>query len=400
VIIPIPTLREYGEYLESLDRPFDLDALLAGEGLSGLNSHESLIARFEDRTRDLDVLETDDFDEIVDFETLTARRPGRRRWLIAAAAAVALLLIIGSVLVRRGEDDTKTEMPADTTDAQAVAVATGFIDAVGGLDVDRAISYLADDADISPLLRSAGATEVEGTHDALRLFFSLLRAQGYEQIVDPSEDSRRCVDDGPSDSVARLRCPFASYRLDPNELGVGLYGHSWVWVTVRDGEIVRAAMYFELHGFSAEIWRPFADWVATVHPDDVEVMYADPSQGRARLTDASIRLWERRSQEYGAAGREYVDRVRSICESARQRVHDEGATEFYDASWGRILDDALIELRALSRPQHPYTEGFDEAVAVAEQFAHDMRAGNIDVDVIHELESTPGMAACSLDGPR
>jgi hypothetical protein len=406
---PIPTLREYGEFLESLDTPLDIDALLAVEGLpsaAGLVATGTLLA---DTARDLDVLEPDDFEEVVDFEPAGGRRVGRRRWLVAAAAAVALLLVVGSVLVQRAGDDTKTERPAGTDsnptttdappppDAQAVAAATGFVDAVDAFDADRAIGYLADDADISPMFRSVGATNGEATRVELRLLFSLLQAQGYEQIVDPAPNGHRCTGNGTSDSGTRLRCTFA--RDGRGLTDTGTYAGSRLWVTVRDGEIARAAMYFQLEGFSAEIWEPFADWVATTYPDDVEAMYTDATQREARLTDASIRLWERHTNEYGGAARDYVGQVRSICWSTKQRVAVEGATEFYDESWGRILDDALPELRALPRPAHPLTDPYDHAFDIAEQFAADMRSGNVDVDVIHELELIPAMLDCRFHGP-
>ena len=45
------------------------------------------------------------------------------------------------------------------------------------------------------------------------------------------------------------------------------------------------------------MWRPFATWVATNYPDDVEVMYQPGGHGE-RLTRESIRLWEQHTREY------------------------------------------------------------------------------------------------------
>jgi hypothetical protein len=45
------------------------------------------------------------------------------------------------------------------------------------------------------------------------------------------------------------------------------------------------------------MWAPFATWVATNYPDDVEVMYQIGNHG-ARLTPESIRFWEQHTREY------------------------------------------------------------------------------------------------------
>jgi hypothetical protein len=150
------------------------------------------------------------------------------------------------------------------------------------------------------------------------------------------------------------------------------------------------------------MWEPFADWVATTHPQDVEVMYTDATQRLQRITEPSIRLWDRHTQEYAAAGIQYVARVRAICEAARQRVLDEGAPApaYYDASWGRILDDALAELRALSSPPETVADQYNQADTLVEQFADEMRSGDVSADTIHELEQIPGMQDCTFYGPR
>ncbi len=54
------------------------------------------------------------------------------------------------------------------------------------------------------------------------------------------------------------------------------------------------------NGFSGQMWEPFAQWVATEHPDDVAAMYQNASQTEPLLTEDSIRLWARRVPEYVA----------------------------------------------------------------------------------------------------
>ena len=48
------------------------------------------------------------------------------------------------------------------------------------------------------------------------------------------------------------------------------------------------------------MWEPFAQWVSTTHPNDVDVMYQPGQSDLAH--DESIRLWEPRSK-YVAAGK-------------------------------------------------------------------------------------------------
>ena len=57
--------------------------------------------------------------------------------------------------------------------------------AYGALDEERALAYLADDAEISEeLIRSVGDHSVEGTRDEFRLLLALLEAQGYKQMLE------------------------------------------------------------------------------------------------------------------------------------------------------------------------------------------------------------------------
>src|SRR5436309_2181172 len=69
-------------------------------------------------------------------------RPSRR--LLVGAAALALLSI-GTFVVYQSRDDGVTGQPP-------VEVATSFIEAYGAFDAERAITYLADDPDISQMI--------------------------------------------------------------------------------------------------------------------------------------------------------------------------------------------------------------------------------------------------------
>jgi hypothetical protein len=198
--------------------------------------------------------------------------------------------------------------------------------------------------------------------------------------------------------------------LRSDEIGLGSFSGSYFDLTVRDGEIARASQHWAVGEFSPQVWEPFARWVSREYPDDAAVMYRDRNYSGVRLTEESVRLWEQRSGQYAAAGVSYIARAREICEAAAQRVGElqrigeEGASEFYDESWGRVLGEALTELRALPPPDAVRTP-FDRAYALVEQFADSMTRSDTGastnfMEVLHEIEGLPGMRACTFYGPR
>jgi hypothetical protein len=354
--------------------------------------------------------------------TLT-RPPTRHRWpVITAAAAAVVLIVVGTLVVATRDDTTEpasdqTQVATEDSDnpvsAQAEAVATGFIEALGAFDAEQAITYLAEDADISPMLASEGAEGVEGTLQEFRLFVSLLEAQGYQQIVDAGPIIGSCEELGGSDPATSLRCPFDFHLLRSREIGLDSFSGGYFDLTIRNAEIVRASTHWGTTEFSAQMWEPFANWVSTAYPEDAAVMYEDSSHSGARLTEESVRLWERHTGDYAATGSQYIDRAREICSAAHQRVIQEGGPVFYNESWGRILDEALTELRAVSPPEALRAQ-FDLAYALVEQMADAMmRPGGVGderqvggdgstdfIDALHQLEGLPGMRACTFHGPR
>ena len=66
---------------------------------------------------------------------------------------------------------------------------------------------------------------------------------------------------------------------------------------VRDGKIVRASNEIDAAKFSPQMWEPFAAWVSSTYPKDAAVMY-NQKLTNFRLTEESIRLWDRRTREY------------------------------------------------------------------------------------------------------
>ena len=213
------------------------------------------------------------------------------------------VVLAGLIVAACGGDDTggaggqNATTPAgepaavSPVDTKAQEVATGFVEAFGAFDADRAISYLADDADILPLMTEIGIQDAEGTLDEFRLLISLQQAEGSKLTLDSCEEMES------SASPTEVRCTFDVHSLGSDELGLGPYFGNYFALTVRDGEIVRASQTRNYSDIYGEMWRPFATWVATNYPDDVEVMYQPGGHGE-RLTRESIRLWERHRREY------------------------------------------------------------------------------------------------------
>jgi hypothetical protein len=228
------------------------------------------------------------------------RKTNRNRKVgaFAVAAAIGLAAVALILGTREGQNETTPadEPTVSPVNAKAQKVATGFLEAFGAFDADRAITYLADDASIADLGSSAGGASVEGTPDELPLIISLLEAQHYKQILGPG----LCEEFGGSDSVTTLRCAFDFHLFGSDEIGLGPFSGSYFDLIVGDGEIVRATQSWEIGEFSPQMWEPFADWVSTNYPEDATVMYEDEAHSMVRLSEKSVRLWERHTPEYVA----------------------------------------------------------------------------------------------------
>jgi hypothetical protein len=206
----------------------------------------------------------------------------KRRLLVGAAA---VMLIIGALVVYQTRDDGVTGQPP-------MEVATSFIEAYSAFDTERAITYLADDADISQMITSVGASGVEGTLEEFRLLVSLLEAQGYKQTLISCEELRSTA------SGTVLHCSSDYHNLRSDEIGRGPFSGVSFDLTVRDREIVQARKEFGLEEFSSQMWEPFASWVSKAYPEDAAVMYKDENHTGVRLTEESIGLWERHTRGY------------------------------------------------------------------------------------------------------
>jgi hypothetical protein len=181
--------------------------------------------------------------------------------------------------------------PADV--AAAEEVAAGFLEAFGAFDADEAVTYLADDADVSGLVSAVALSVTDASVDDFRLLVAYNEAVGYKQMLQPCEQLAS------STSGTELRCPFDFHSFRSDELGLGPYSGSYFDLTVRDGEIVGASQTFgDLDAeFVPQVFDPFYFWVSTAYPEDAAIMFPGKFSDVA-LTQESIPLWEQRTREY------------------------------------------------------------------------------------------------------
>jgi hypothetical protein len=234
-----------------------------------------------------------DLDSWRDQERRQGRgRQRRRLGALAVAAAIGVAAIVLVLVTRPGEtapappgNDGPAVYPVDPG---AVDVATGFVEAYGSFDATKAISYLADGADVSVV---GGAGGVGTAQEDWPLNLSWWKATGYQQLLD------ECVATGSSAAGTYVRCTLDYYGLRADQIGRGPFSGSFWDLTVRDGQIVSGDQYCEIARFSPQMWEPFATWVSETYPKDAAVMYTD-SLSEFRLTQKSIRLWEQHTKEY------------------------------------------------------------------------------------------------------
>lgn len=196
----------------------------------------------------------------------------------------AVLLVLAAC---DGEDDAPaTDQPLAATAAQveanAVEIATSFVEAVGTFDAERAVDYLAEGAEVPEGLLA----------EQLPVLISFYEAQGYQQMLDPCEVTR-----GFANGTVDVRCPYDFHAIRSDELGLGPYHGSYWELTIGDGEIVRAMQVWEIEKFSPQMWDPFRDWISATYPEDFDAMY-NGGGTNFRLSEESIRLWEEHTREY------------------------------------------------------------------------------------------------------
>jgi hypothetical protein len=233
--------------------------------------------------------------------------PHDPRWIgIALAAGLVVVLVVLGTWLSSDRVATNASAPAPQA-GEAVAVAARFLQAYGELDAERAIDALADDADLSLLIRSIGADGVEGTVQEFRRYVELLEAWRYRQRLGT------CDPLGSSAPDTVVRCGFDYDFLGSDDLGLGPYTGSSFDVTVRNGEVVAVSKFWAFDRFSREMWEPFGEWIAASRPGAVSRMYEDPSRRGVQLDRGSIRRWAR-----------YTDAYVRLKLTARVVPHDDG----------------------------------------------------------------------------
>ena len=201
----------------------------------------------------------------------------------AVAAAIGVAAIVLFVATRGDPNAPRSNVPANPSAATPVEIARDFFDAFGSFHADRAIGLLSDTA-------FPGVVALD-TEREFRLLLSVLEAQDYRQQL------HSCRELGEFGSDTRVYCAFAYHAIRSSELGLGPYGDSSFDIYIRDGRITRVTLDWSIEQFSPEVWEPFAAWMSENHPEDMRVMYR-ADQTDWKLSEASARLWERRTREY------------------------------------------------------------------------------------------------------
>ena len=231
----------------------------------------------------------------------------RRWWAIAGGAfAVAAVWVVATggpfartdatiaPAVATTPANKPTANPADT----AKEVALGFLDAYAAFDAQKAMSYVADDADLTGFIDPQVPADTEG----LSLMLSMFEAWGYKLILTSCETVAH-------ESDTSVVCESVFHALGSDQIGRGPFSNSSFVITVRDGAIIRAWVSKPPEKFDRQMWEPFAEWVSSTYPRDAAVMYVKGTLEplfslesiptlEPRFSLESIRLWERHTREY------------------------------------------------------------------------------------------------------
>jgi hypothetical protein len=277
----------------------------------------------------------------------------RSWWVIAGGAfAVAAVWVAAS-----GGPFARTDAPIATGPASTVAttpvnappavnpadeaaeeVARGFLDAYAAFDAQKAMTYVADDADLRDLIDVSD--QVPANAEGLSLRLSLLQAMGVELTVTSCEAA-------PIGSDTSVVCESVFHALGSDQIGRGPFSNSSFVFTVRDGAIVRAGFGPQpldtgpLDKFDRQMWEPFAEWVTSTYPKNAAVMYLDEPRHAVRFSLESIRLWERHTREYvetrrASAAPDVQEPARCQFVLPRARAHLE-LTDFGDTIKARFV---------------------------------------------------------------
>ena len=218
-----------------------------------------------------------------EVESHRPRPRARVGWLAAAAAAAAVIAGLVVVDVSRDDGSDKPAGPVDT--GAATELASDFMDAVAAYDVDRARSFLADDARV--------ALWPAGQDDDLGAELRWTRAVGAQLFPGP------CEHEGVVGRAATVVCTFDFHALGSKRLGRGPFTDNEFRLVVVDDEISEVGADSDAAEFEATMWEPFTAWLLSHHADQAAFMYDDwPNVMRPALTDRSAGLWAKHVEGY------------------------------------------------------------------------------------------------------
>lgn len=234
-----------------------------------------------------------------------------RTGLLVGVAAAAIVVIGALVLVQTDNtDDVATDPEA------SVSLATEFMEARIAMDVERMLTYFADDASIG----GGPATSIE----------ELPREIAWQRAVGLRFTFNECVAEPSNPSTVRCTVDYETDLGD--DTGVFTY-----MVTAENDQIDRAFLS-SLGNFWSNAWNPFRLWVRDNHPDDFSAMFGE-NQGWGPLTEESVNLWESHSARYFV---EQSPRVREAVANAEGYVVARAERDLATAL-SFLADDAVLD---------------------------------------------------------
>ena len=293
-------------------------------------------------------------------KTTTENRPRRRYFaLMAAAAAVVVVAIAAVALSRRGEDKAVDS---------AEATGESFLQA-----------WVRGDGDAVAASMSPNGSFDAWTAQTLPALDDWYRAMGWQYRAEG------CAVMSP-ESVS---CQYTVENDLTRAFGRGPVTGT-MFLDIDGGTVSSVIDDLNIAAYE-DIWKAFANWVRTYHPDDVDRMYAFAA-GHALVDPTSIALWSRHAGEFVDSGGAYLARARAICTAAHETYDiaaGEAESETADFTVATdILEDALVELRSLPAPQAA-EERFDRGYTALERL----------VDSLRQLAAGPTTAADTQASP-
>ena len=167
-------------------------------------------------------------------------------------------------------------------------------------------AWVRGDGDAVAALMSPDGSFDAWTAETLPALDDWYRAMGWQYRDDGCEVM----------SPERVSCEYTVENDLTRAFGRGPVAGS-LFVDIEGGAVSSVIDDFNIAAYE-DIWKAFADWVRTNHPDDVDRMYAFAA-GYALVDPISIALWSRHAGEFVESGGAYLARASAICTAAHER---------------------------------------------------------------------------------